>query len=104
MPEKINGQGFRPSEAATTRRSERARQPDTEAASASRPKASSGDTVNLTPSAMLLNRLAEVVGNAPATDAAKVRAAKDAIASGTYEIDYQMVADKMLRLDRELLA
>ena len=103
MPEKINGQGFRPAEAATARRTERPKHSDAEA-SGSASKSHAGDTVNLTPSGVLMHRLAEVVQNAPATDAGRVKAAKDAIASGHYEVDHQRVADKMLGFERELLA
>jgi anti-sigma28 factor (negative regulator of flagellin synthesis) len=37
-------------------------------------------------------------------DADRVRAIKEALASGAYELDDQVVADKMIRLDRELPA
>lgn len=104
MTERINGQGFRPTDTAGTRRADAAKSADTGSAagSSSQSSSSSGDTVNLTRSALLLSRLEQVVQSLPPTDAERVRAIKDAIASGTYEIDAQAVADNLLRFDREL--
>ena len=65
---------------------------------------SSSDQVNLTRSGVLLSKLEEIVSSAPAVDVDRVRAIKDALSSGSYEIDDQRVADNMLRFDRELLA
>ena len=69
-----------------------------------RATAPSGDSVNLTRSGLLMSKLEEVVHGLPVVDADRVRAIRDALASGTYEIDDQRVADNMIRLDRELLA
>jgi negative regulator of flagellin synthesis FlgM len=106
MTERINGQGFRPADAAGTRRADATKRgggsPSADSSAASAPSAS--DQVNLTRSGVLMSKLEEIVHNAPAVDVDRVRAIKDALASGSYEIDDQRVADSMLRFDRELLA
>jgi negative regulator of flagellin synthesis FlgM len=105
MTDKINGQGLRPADTAGTRRAEAhkaargessARQPHETAGTAP------GDTVNITRSGLLMRRLEGIVHNAPAADAERVAAFKDAIASGSYEVDNQKVADKLLRFEQSL--
>jgi negative regulator of flagellin synthesis FlgM len=49
-----------------------------------------------------MSRLEEALQSSPAVDAERVRAVRDAIASGSYEIDPGAVADKILHLEREL--
>ncbi len=106
MTERINGQGFRPADAAGTRRTDAAK-PRAEGggtASSVGTPAGTSDTVNFTRSGMLMSKLEEVVQSSPVVDADRVRTIKDALASGSYEIDDQSVADSLLRFDRELLA
>lgn len=110
MTEKINGQGVRPSEAANARRSEAtkaARDARSDAAgsaaAADKSATSSSDTVNITRSGLLMSKLEEVVQSTPVVDAERVTAIKDAIAAGTYEVDDQRVADKMLKFERDVL-
>ena len=102
MTEKINGQGFRPTDAPGTRRTDGAKPAkaggDTGTQSADR----AAETVNITRSGLLLSRLEEALQTLPAVDAERVRAIKDALASGTYEIDDRAIADKLLQFDREL--
>jgi len=104
MTERINGQGFRPTDTVSARRADAAKQAGSGRTSGSSNQSSpgSGETVNLTRSALLMSRLEQIVQSLPPTDAARVRAIKDAIASGTYEIDAGKIADKMLRFEREL--
>jgi negative regulator of flagellin synthesis FlgM len=106
MTEKINGQGLKAADTAGMRRSEAAKPASTRgesrAASADQ-KASSGDTVNITASGLLMSRLEDAVQRTPAVDSERVTAIKDAIASGTYEIDDQRVADKLLKFERDVL-
>jgi negative regulator of flagellin synthesis FlgM len=104
MTERINGQGFRPLETSGARRTEGAKSGAGQGATstdATVPPA--GDIVNITPSALLLAKLEEIVRAAPAVDADKVGAIKTAVSTGAYQIDDQSVADNMIRLDRELL-
>jgi negative regulator of flagellin synthesis FlgM len=102
MPEKINGQGFRPTDAAGTRRTESAKPARVHADSTAGSTPSAGDTVNLTRSGVLLNRLGEVLQRLPVVDVERVRAIKEALESGSYEVDAEAVADSMLRSEREL--
>jgi negative regulator of flagellin synthesis FlgM len=105
MTERINGQGFRPADAPGTRRADAAKRAGGSSSgdsSAATPPSTS-DRVNLTRSGVLMSKLEEIVQSSPAVDADRVRAIKDALASGSYEIDDQRVADNMLRFDRELL-
>jgi negative regulator of flagellin synthesis FlgM len=106
MTERINGQGFRPADTAGTRRSEGTKPAAAESPSRSQPGAtasSSSDTVSITDSALLLGKLEEVVQSTPVTDSARVAAIKNALASGSYEVDDRQVADKLLRFERDLL-
>jgi negative regulator of flagellin synthesis FlgM len=106
MTERINGQGFRPTDTAGTRRTDGAKPAgaggSTQSEAASAPH--SGDTVNITRSGLLLSKLEDLVHSLPAVDADRVSAIKEALASGSYDIDDQAVADKMIRFDRELVA
>jgi negative regulator of flagellin synthesis FlgM len=60
------------------------------------------DHVTLTDSARSLQKIEEAVAKAPVVNANKVAAAKQAIGSGTYQIDSGRIADKMLKYERGL--
>ena len=62
--------------------------------------ASANDTVNLTSSAKLLERLDKTLASLPAIDSARVAEIKTAIENGYYQIDAEAIADAMIRLDR----
>jgi len=106
MTEKINNQGLRPTDTAGARRSEAskvARQDSAkEAAHSASTSTSSGDTVNVSRSGLLMSQLQEVVHNTPVVDAQRVTALKNAVSSGSYQIDDQKTADKLLRHERNL--
>jgi flagellar biosynthesis anti-sigma factor FlgM len=61
-----------------------------------------GDTVTLTSSARSLQKIEEAVAKAPVVNASKVAAMKQAINSGTYQIDSARVADKLLQFESGL--
>ena len=61
---------------------------------------SATDTVNLTSSAKLLERLDKTLAALPAVDSQRVAEIKTAIENGDYEIDSDAIADAMIRLDR----
>jgi negative regulator of flagellin synthesis FlgM len=61
-----------------------------------------GDTVTLTNSARSLQKIEETVAKAPVVNAAKVAAVKQAVNSGTYQIDAGRIADKLLQFERGL--
>ena len=73
-----------------------------EAAAAGAPPAQAGDTVTLTNSARSLQKIEEAVAKAPVVNAAKVAAVKQAVNSGTYQVNAGQVADKMLQFERGL--
>jgi negative regulator of flagellin synthesis FlgM len=106
MTEKINGQGLRPADTAGTRRSEAAKPASSQGqgrAAAADKSAAASDTVSITQSGLLMSKLEELVQGTPVVDHDRVAAIKDSLASGTYEIDDQRVADKMLRFERDVL-
>lgn len=60
---------------------------------------STADTVNLTGTASQLRSLEQQLVSQPVVDAQRVDAIKREIASGSYEIDAQRVADKMIQIE-----
>ena|SRR5690606_823752 len=104
MTDRIAGLGPRPTDTGATRRAETARtQEAAKADAAGRAAAPAAeDKVELTPSALLLQRLEERIRDLPDVDAERVRSIREAIAAGEYEVDAGRVADKLARLDREL--
>jgi negative regulator of flagellin synthesis FlgM len=73
---------------------------DTSAAAA--PGAQGTDHLTLTDSARSLQKIGEAIAKAPVVDSAKVAAVKQAVNSGTYQIDAGRVADGLLRFERGL--
>ena len=72
------------------------------AAEAPQSRASTSDTVELTSSAQLLERLEKSLAALPEIDNARVDEIRSAIERGDYEIDASAIADAMLRFDRSL--
>ncbi len=102
MTEKIDGQGVRPTDmTGSTRRPEKT-EAGGNASSSTGNISSSEDTVNVSRSSVLLSELQQVVSALPVVDAERVDKLREAIASGTYTIDSNSVADRMIRLEREL--
>ena len=64
--------------------------------------AGSSDTVNLTSSAKLLERLDKTLAALPTVDLDRVSEIKTAIENGDYEIDADAIADALIRIDRSL--
>ena len=58
------------------------------------------DTVELTNSAKLLERLEKTLASVPVVDDGRVDEIKAAIENGEYEIDPQAIADAMIRFER----
>ena len=73
-----------------------------ETSTASGSASQTGDTLTLTDSARSLQKIEEAVAKAPVVDAQKVAAVKQAIGSGTYKIDANRVAGKLLKYERGL--
>ncbi len=60
------------------------------------------DHLTLTDSARALQKIEEALAKTPVVNAHKVAAVKQAISSGTYQIDAGRVADKLLNYERGL--
>lgn len=73
-----------------------------EASAANASASQTGDTVTLTDSARSLQKIEEAVAKAPVVNAAKVAAVKQAVNSGTYQVNAGQVADKLLQFERGL--
>jgi len=69
---------------------------------ASQAPAPTSDTVELTSSAKLLERLEKTLASLPAVDSKRVEEVKAAIENGEYEIDADAIADAMIRFERFL--
>ena len=69
---------------------------------AARSGTASSDTVELTSSAKLLERLDKTLAALPVVDSNRVAAVKEAIENGDYEIDADAIADAMIRLEQSL--
>ena len=73
-----------------------------EASAAGASTSQTGDTVTLTSSARSLQKIEEVIAKAPVVNASKVAAVKQAVDSGTYQINAGRVADKLLQFESGL--
>jgi negative regulator of flagellin synthesis FlgM len=62
----------------------------------------SADHVTLTSSARSLQKIEETIAQTPVVNASKVAAVKQAISSGTYQVDSGRVADKLLQFESGL--
>ena len=67
------------------------------------PVPSTDDTVALTDTARLMQRVENMLANVPPTDRARVDAVRQALANGDYEVDPQRIAARIVRLERDLL-
>ncbi len=74
--------------------------PSTEANSPS--PTNSDDSVSLSNKAQAMARLEAAVAEAPETNETKVAAIKQAVDNGSYEINAQSIANKMLEQDQHL--
>lgn len=61
---------------------------------------STSDTVNLTSSAQLLERLEKSLASLPDVDVDRVAEVKLALENGDYQIDADAIADAMIRFER----
>ncbi len=62
----------------------------------------SSDQVTLTSSARSLQKIEETIAQTPVVNSSKVAAVKQAISSGTYQVDSGRVADKLLQFENGL--
>lgn len=73
-----------------------------EASAAAPPPAQSTDHVTLTDSARSLQKVEEAIAKAPVVDTRKVASVKQSINSGTYRINADRIAGKILQLESGL--
>ncbi len=66
------------------------------------PAQSSTDQVSLTPAAQQLRQLEAQIADQPVVNSQKVAAVKEALANGSFEIDPNRIAGKMMSLERAL--
>ncbi len=64
---------------------------------------SAGDSVEITSLSARLNELEGVLAGVPVVDSAQVQAIKDAISQGRFQVDSEVVADRLLSSVKELL-
>jgi len=62
----------------------------------------SADQVSLTPTAQQLRGLEQQIADQPVVDTQKVNAVKDALANGSFEINPDRIAAKMMDLEKAL--
>jgi negative regulator of flagellin synthesis FlgM len=67
-----------------------------------RAEAAAADSVQLSGDTVDIVALAKQLGSAPSIDAAKVASVRAALESGTYRIDAQEIARRLVQLEREL--
>lgn len=78
-------------------------QPATDkAADKSNAQTTRGDQVSLTPTAQQLRTLEDKIAAQPVVDTQKVNAVKDALANGSFEINAERIAGKMMSLEKAL--
>jgi negative regulator of flagellin synthesis FlgM len=99
VPNKINGLETKPARIAAAPAVARR---GGEAPAPSGAPTDSGTDVHLTGAARGLAAIEQSLRAQPAIDETRVAAVKERLASGSYEVDPQRVADKLLRLDSDL--
>ena len=99
MTTKITGYQNRPAQVGTEKSVTRARDA---AASPTQKPVSGNSPVHITDQARQLAALEQAVQSSPVVNEARVSAIRSAIEEGRYEVVPERIADKMLRMDREL--
>jgi len=102
MTDKINGQGHRPLDLTGTSRKSGVQEGQDATRATGSGNQSTGDTVSLTRSALLLGRLEELVAGTPVVNNERVDAIRQALTSGAYEVDAHTVADKLIQSENDL--
>lgn len=62
-------------------------------------KSSTADTVSISDNAAQLGKLGNTVDSTPVVDTQRVEQVKQAISNGTYEVDAEKIADKMMQFE-----
>ena len=101
MTNKIGGYGNRPVHNGTGKSVSRERDAGT-SASQSAEAAKAAAPVKITDQARQLAALERAVNDAPVVNESRVAAVRQAVEEGRYEVVPERIADKLLRMDREL--
>jgi negative regulator of flagellin synthesis FlgM len=99
---KIGGYGNRPVQTGTGKSVSRERDAGT-SASQSADASKAATPVRITDQARQLAALERAVHDAPVVNEARVAAVRTAIEEGRYEVSPERIADKLLRMEQELL-
>lgn len=102
MPIEISGHNLSQAGGAGESAKLRAVRGEDKAATQQQTGATSTDTVQLTGTAALLQKLDAQIAAQPVVDMQRVEAIRQQIANGTYQIDPLRVADKMIRAETAL--
>jgi negative regulator of flagellin synthesis FlgM len=73
-----------------------------ETAEAGASTAASADQLTLTSSARSLQKIEETIAQTPVVNSSKVASVKQAVSSGTYQVDSSRVANKLLQFESGL--
>lgn len=105
MTTKIGSGGIdnRPSQVGTDRAVKRTANSGTNAAPVADAGKTAGQGVHITDSARQLAALEQAIRSMPEVNDAKVAEIRTAIANGTYQVAPERIAEKLLRLEQELL-
>lgn len=101
MTDKINGFGHGLSVSGSARGTAVTRTDGASATTKGDSRQAGADTLTLTDSGRTLARLSEAVAATPATDGLRVDSLKAAIAGGTYQVDANRVANRLLAAERD---
>ena len=97
---KINGLETRPVRIAAGKAVEKAGQDH--ASAQEKPPGAAASDVQITGVARSLAALEQQLRDAPAVDEARVAAVRQKLDDGSYQVDPQRIADKLLRMERDL--
>ena len=100
MPSEINGVNSSAVHQATSQRN--SAQPQANHARPESTNANPSDTVKLTDTAAKLQKIEARLANVPVVDTAKVEALRQEIASGSYQVDNNELATKILDFETDL--
>lgn len=105
MTTKIGSGGIdnRPTQVGSDRAVKRTANSETAAPAANAGKAAGGQGIHITDSARQLAALEQAIRSMPEVNEAKVAEIRAAIANGSYQVAPERIADKLLRMEQELL-
>ena len=100
MADKINGYGRGGVDISTTRL--RAIERGENAGPSRKPESAPADDVQLTHTATSLKQIETRLASIPDVDRARVEAVRQRVESGTWKVDANRIADRLMRFERDL--